>query len=102
MLAGPVAVDDAGEVVAPSDVGVQAEQIIRAVLAVHGATFADVRHIRSFMTNLDDLPAYGAVRRQLLPTANPPASTTVEVSGLFPPGAVLEVQVAAAVTHDRR
>lgn len=103
MLAGQVAVDDEGEVVAPGDAAAQAErifEIIQGVLAAYGATFADVMHIRTFITNLDHLPAYGSVRRRLFPAApaaNPPASTTVEVSRLFLPGAVLEVEVTAAV-----
>jgi 2-iminobutanoate/2-iminopropanoate deaminase len=100
--AGQVAVDDAGRVVAPGDAGAQAERIFEIVgglLAAHGATLADVSFIRTFMTSLDDLPAYGAVRRRLFPAAgqNPPASTTVEVSRLFLPGAVLEVEVTAVV-----
>jgi enamine deaminase RidA (YjgF/YER057c/UK114 family) len=101
VLAGQVAVDDEGAVVAPGDAGAQAErifEIIGGVLAAHGAGFADVLHIRTFMTDLDDLPAYGAVRRKLFPAmpgATPPASTTVEVSRLFLPGAVLEVEVTA-------
>jgi enamine deaminase RidA (YjgF/YER057c/UK114 family) len=99
MLAGQVAVDDAGEVVAPGDAAAQSErifEIIRGILAAHGATLADVMHIRTFMTDLADLPAYGAVRRRLFP-ADPPASTTVEVNRLFLAGAVLEVEVTAAV-----
>jgi enamine deaminase RidA (YjgF/YER057c/UK114 family) len=104
MLAGQVAVDDDGEVVAPGDAGAQAErifEIIGEVLAAHGATFANVLHIRTYMTDLNDLPTYGAVRRRLFPAApavNPPASTTVEVSRLFLPGAVLEVEITAAVS----
>jgi 2-iminobutanoate/2-iminopropanoate deaminase len=99
MLAGQVAVDDAGEVVAPGDATAQAErifEIINGVLAAHHATFADVMHIRTFMTSLHDLPAYAAVRRKLFPT-NPPPSTTVEVNRLFLPGATLEIEVTAAV-----
>ena len=99
MLAGQVAVDDAGKVVAPGDAAAQSErifEIIRGILAAHGATLADVMHIRTFMTDLADLPAYGAVRRRLIP-ADPPASTTVEVNRLFLAGAVLEVEVTAAV-----
>ena len=99
MLSGQVAVDDAGEVVAPGDITAQSEHVfnlIGGVLAAHGATFADVLHIRTFMTNLDDLPGYGAVRRRFF-TGPPPASTTVEVSRLFLPGALLEVEVTAAV-----
>ncbi|WP_250002783.1 RidA family protein [Actinoplanes sp. M2I2] len=102
LLAGQVAVDDAGEVVAPGDAAAQAERIFEIVgglLAAHGAGLADVLFIRTFMTDLGDLPAYGGVRRRLFaaPGRTPPASTTVEVSRLFLPGAVLEVEVTAAV-----
>ena len=102
MLAGQVAVDDDGAVVAPGDAAAQADrifEIIGGLLGAHGAGFGDVLHIRTFMTDLDDLPAYGAVRRRLFPGTPPPASTTVEVSGLFLPGAVLEVEVTAAVAR---
>ncbi|HEX7746188.1 MAG TPA: RidA family protein [Micromonosporaceae bacterium] len=101
MLSGQVAVDDDGAVVGPDDPIVQSERIfelIGAILAAHGAGFDDVVHIRTFMTDLAHLPAYGAVRRRLF-TGTPPASTTVEVSRLFLPGAVLEVEVTAAVAH---
>lgn len=103
MLSGQVGVDDEGDVVAPGDAAAQSERIfelIGAILAAHGAGFADVVHIRTFMTDLADLPAYGAVRRRLFP-GTPPASTTVEVSRLFKPGAVLEVEVTAAVPGSR-
>lgn len=99
MLAGQVAVDDDGRVVAPGDAGRQAERIfelISAILTAHGAGLTDVLHIRTFMTDLADLPAYGAVRRRLFPGTPPPASTTVQVGALFLPGAVLEVEVTAA------
>jgi 2-iminobutanoate/2-iminopropanoate deaminase len=98
VLAGQVAVDDAGAVVAPGDVTVQSERIfesIRLILAAHGATFADVLHIRTFLTDMNDLPAYGAVRGRVFTGTPPPASTTIEVSRLFLPGAVLEVEITA-------
>ena len=101
MLAGQVAVDDDGRVVAPGDAGKQAERIFEIVgglLRAHGADLRDVLHLRTFMTDLGDLPAYGSVRRRLFPGTPPPASTTVQVAGLFLPGAVLEVEVTAAVT----
>ncbi|GAB3947208.1 RidA family protein [Micromonospora vulcania] len=99
MLSGQVGVDDAGAVVAPGDVRAQSERIFELVgglLAAHGATFADVLHIRTFMTDLGDLAGYAAVRDRCFPDAKP-ASTTVEVSRLFLDGAVLEVEVTAAV-----
>ncbi|MFF5290730.1 RidA family protein [Paractinoplanes globisporus] len=99
MLAGQVAVDDDGQVVAPHHAGAQAErifEIIEGLLEAHGATLNDVLHIRTFMTDLGDLPAYGAVRSRRFTATPPPASTTVEVTKLFLPGAVLEVEVTAA------
>lgn len=98
-LAGQVAVDETGQVVSPGDITAQSEcifELIRGILAAHNATFADILHIRTFMTSLDDLPGYGAVRRRLFP-GTPPASTTVEVSRLFVDGALLEIEVTAAV-----
>ena len=99
LLAGQVGVDDDGNVVAPSEIGPQAErifEIIGGLLAAHGATFANVLHVRTFLTSLDDLPGYRAVRRAVF-TGTPPASTTVAVSGLVLPGTVIEVEVTAAV-----
>lgn len=96
MLAGQVALDNGGALVAPGDITAQAEHIfdvVEGILAAHGATFDDVMHVRTFMTDLTDLPAYGAVRRRRF--RNPPASTTVEIGRLFVDGAVLEVEVMA-------
>ncbi|NYH44706.1 enamine deaminase RidA (YjgF/YER057c/UK114 family) [Micromonospora jinlongensis] len=100
MLSGQVGVDDAGAVVAPGDVRTQSERIfelIGALLAAHGATFADVLHVRTFLTDLGDLAGYADVRNRHFGQTRP-ASTTVEVSRLFLDGAVLEVEVTAAVT----
>jgi 2-iminobutanoate/2-iminopropanoate deaminase len=71
-----VAVDDAGEVVVSGDAGalaIRIFEIIGGVLAAHGATLADFLHIRTLMTSLDDLPAYGAVRRGRFPWARTPS-----------------------------
>jgi 2-iminobutanoate/2-iminopropanoate deaminase len=98
-LAGQLALDEAGQVVAPGDVRAQAERIFAVtadILAAHGGALADVVHIRTFMTNLGDLPGYAEVRARHFP-GTPPASTTVEVGRLFRDGAVLEVEITAAV-----
>ncbi|GAA2484999.1 enamine deaminase RidA [Winogradskya humida] len=100
MLSGQVAVDDTGAIIAPGDAGAQAEQIfdlIAQLLAAHGTELHGVLHIRTFMTDLDDLPAYAKVRNRLFTATPPPASTTVEVGRLFLTGAVLEIEVTAAV-----
>ncbi|PZF90275.1 RidA family protein [Micromonospora deserti] len=104
LLAGQVAVDDHGQVVGPGDIVAQSErifQIVGGVLAAHGAGLADVLHIRTFLTDLGDLPGYAQVRRRLFTATPPPASTTVEVSRLFLPDARIEVEITAAVPTAR-
>ncbi|GAA2381385.1 RidA family protein [Dactylosporangium salmoneum] len=97
-LAGQIAIGDDGEIVGRGDMGAQARcifEVVRGILAAHGCGLEDVIHIRTFVTDLGLLPAYGEVRRELFP-GPPPASTTVEVSRLFREGALLEVEVTAA------
>ncbi len=97
LLAGQTGVDEHGDVVEPGDVAAQSERIfdsVEGLLAAHGAGLADIAHIRTFLTDLDDLPGYARVRGRRMAGLRP-ASTTVEVSRLFLPGAVLEVEVTA-------
>ncbi|MQY15353.1 2-iminobutanoate/2-iminopropanoate deaminase [Streptomyces sp. RB5] len=98
-LSGQIALGDDGEVVGPDDMTAQSHrvmEIIEAILAAHGAGWDDVVNIRTFLTDMDRLAEYGAVRRQYI-KGDPPTSTTVEVSRLFKPGALLEVEVTAAL-----
>ncbi|MFC7548076.1 RidA family protein [Plantactinospora sp. GCM10030261] len=98
VLSGQVGCDDSGAIVEPGDITAQSERIfklIEGILAAHGATFADVVNIRTFMTDLaGDLAGYAAVRRRYF-TGPPPTSTTVEVNKLFLPDAVIEVEITA-------
>lgn len=100
MLSGQVAVDDDLSVVAPGDMRGQSErifEIIGTILAAHGASFADIVNIRTFLTDLGKLGEYAEVRMKYLPTDAPPTSTTVEVSRLFLPEAVIEIEVTAVL-----
>jgi enamine deaminase RidA (YjgF/YER057c/UK114 family) len=102
-VAGQVALDDDGALVAPGDMTAQTERVyalLDAVLASQGATFADVVSIRTFVTDMGDLAGHAAIRARHLADP-PPASTTVEVASLFLPGAVVEVDVVAAVPAGR-
>ena len=95
-LSGQVAIDADGKVVG-NDMASQAEYImdrITAILAAHGAALSDVVNVRTYLTDMDQLPAYGKVRAVRF-DGTPPTITTVEVSRLFIPGALLEVEVLA-------
>lgn len=71
-------------------------ETIDALLTAHGATLADIINIRTYLTDITGLPVYGAVRAEYL-TGTPPTSMTFEVSGLFRPEALVEIDVVAAV-----
>jgi enamine deaminase RidA (YjgF/YER057c/UK114 family) len=95
-LSGQVAIDADGKIVS-KDMAAQAEYImdrITAILAAHGATLADVVNVRTYVTDMSQLPEYGKVRAALF-RDTPPTITTVEVSRLFVAGALLEIEVLA-------
>lgn len=99
VLAGQVALDHEGTLVGGDDMRAQTRQVfatIGALLADRGATFADVVNIRTYLADMSRLREYGEVRAGYLADALP-TSTTVEVSRLFRPGALLEVDVTAVV-----
>ena len=54
----------------------------------------ETTHPQSYLTDMSQLPEYGKVRAARF-TGTPPTVTTVEVSRLFVPGALLEVEVLA-------
>lgn len=99
-LSGQCSVDDDLAVVAPHDVRGQSERIFEittTILAAHGATWADVVNIRTYLTDMSKRAEYGEVRRKYVLADQLPTSTTVEVSALFLPEAVVEVEVMAVV-----
>ncbi|MDV7216107.1 RidA family protein [Streptomyces prunicolor] len=71
-------------------------ETIAALLKAHGATLADVINIRTYLTDITGLDEYGTARREFF-TGTPPTSMTFEVSRLFRPEALIEVEIVAAV-----
>lgn len=98
VLSGQVALDYDGSLVG-EDMTTQSEQVFRAIeglLSAYGAGFEHVVNIRTYLADMDLLGEYAAVRRKYF-TGTPPTSTTVEVSRLFRPEALLEVDITAVV-----
>jgi enamine deaminase RidA (YjgF/YER057c/UK114 family) len=48
-----------------------------------------------YLTDMEHLPALRAVRDEFVNTAQPPASTAVQVSALFRPDVLFELDVIA-------
>jgi reactive intermediate/imine deaminase len=98
-IAGQVAVDVEGNLVGPGDIAAQTDQVYKnlgAILAANGATFADVIKYNTYLVNIADRPASGAVRANYI--SEPfPASTLVAVAALAQPEYLIEVEAVAAI-----
>ncbi len=94
---GQLAVDPAGNVVAPNDATAQTEYVFRLIgeiLTAAGMTFDHVVKAQTFLTNMADFPKFSAVRNRHL-GASLAASTLIEVKGLALAGCCVEIEVTA-------
>jgi enamine deaminase RidA (YjgF/YER057c/UK114 family) len=100
VVSGQVAQDEDGHLVGPGDPEAQARQVFQNLgrcLAEADAGYADVVKLGFFVLDIAYLPALRAARDEVIDTTRPPASTAVQVAGLFAPGYLLEVEAWALV-----
>jgi enamine deaminase RidA (YjgF/YER057c/UK114 family) len=98
VIAGQVALDSQGQLVGLGNFAMQATQVFRNVIAALDAAGADARHLiklTTFVTDLSHLPVFREVRDQFLDREHQPASTLVQVSRLFRPEFLIEVEAMA-------
>jgi enamine deaminase RidA (YjgF/YER057c/UK114 family) len=103
-LAGQLATDADGNLVAPNDIRGQARasfQNIARVLEAAGASLKDVVRITVFITDMRYREGYHEARAEFYPT-DPPASTLVQVVALAVPGALIEIEAVAVVDTSAR
>jgi 2-iminobutanoate/2-iminopropanoate deaminase len=101
-VSGQVAFDADGTLVGEGDMARQTEaafENLKAILEANGGSFEHVVKITTFMTDIARLAEMRDVRARYLPDP-PPASTTVEVTSLFRPEAVIEVEAVAAIPKE--
>jgi enamine deaminase RidA (YjgF/YER057c/UK114 family) len=101
-IAGQLGLDPEGNLAgAPGDFHAQAKQAfenLRNALAAVGASFEHVVKLNNYLIDIrTHLPIYREVRDTYVNTANPPASTTIQISGLAVPGALYEVKAIVAL-----
>jgi enamine deaminase RidA (YjgF/YER057c/UK114 family) len=102
-ISGQVALDKDGNIVGENDLRAQAAQVcenIKYALAAVGATYANVVKLNTFMTDITQIQVLRDVRRLYVNQENPPASTTVEVSRLFRPGLLIEMDATAVLADE--
>ena len=102
-IAGQTALDRDGNVVGSNDFAAQAEQVFRNLtiaLQASGCTAANLVKLTVFLTDMDNLARYREARNRFFASVTPaaaPAVTLVEVSKLYGPDFLIEIEAIAAV-----
>jgi 2-iminobutanoate/2-iminopropanoate deaminase len=98
-VSGIVSVDADGALVGAGDVVAQTRRIFEimgAILADAGCSFADVARVTVYLTDVGDRTRINPVRQEVFGETLP-ASTLIEVSRLAVPGARIEIECVAAL-----
>ena len=101
-IAGQTALDRNGDLVGKDDFVAQAEQVFRnlsAALDAVGCTAANLVKLTVFLRDMGQLSAYREARNRFFATVSPPdapAVTLVEVSRLYGPDFLIEIEAIAA------
>ncbi len=98
-VSGQVALDETGTLVGSGDVAVQTRQCLRnleAILDGLGATWADVVRFNWYLVDIQGLQSVRDVRDEFLGDNPHPASSLIQVAGLFRPDCLIEVDAVVA------
>jgi 2-iminobutanoate/2-iminopropanoate deaminase len=98
-IAGQLARDGGGNIVGPGDMRAQLEQTFKnldACLKAAGATWADVVKTNTFVTDYEAFSQCREVRMRYFGVATP-TSTTIQISRLAQPEAMVEIEMIAAI-----
>ncbi len=98
-IAGQLARDANGDIVGPNDMRAQLEQTFKnldACLKAAGATWGDVIKTNTFVTDYEAFSACRDVRMRYFGIAIP-TSTTIQISRLAQPEAMVEIEMVAVV-----
>jgi enamine deaminase RidA (YjgF/YER057c/UK114 family) len=101
-IAGQTALDRDGNLVGKNDFAAQAEQVFRnlaVALKASGCTAANLVKLTVFLTDMGNLGRYRDVRNRFFASVTQPAApavTLVEVSKLYGPDFMIEIEAIAA------
>jgi len=101
-ISGQTATDAAGNVVGQDDFAAQAEQVFKnlsAALVAVGCTAASLVKLTVFLRDMANLGAYREARNRFFASVTPPAApavTLIEVSRLYGPEFLIEIEAIAA------
>ena len=102
-ISGQTALDRDGNLVGRNDLAGQAAQVFRnlaSALAARGCDASDLVKMTVFLTDMNNLGSYREARNRFFASVTPPAApavTLVEVSKLYGPDFLIEIETIAAV-----
>ena len=102
LIAGQTALDRDGRLIGKDDFAAQAAQVflnLGAALQSVGCSASDLVKLTVFLRNMSDLAAYREARNRFFATVTPPAApavTLIEVSKLYGPDFLIEIEAMAA------
>jgi 2-iminobutanoate/2-iminopropanoate deaminase len=100
IISGQVPLDKSGNLVGKDDMGIQAGQVflnIKTTLDELRGSMDDIVKLGFYVTDVSQLQAIRAARDKYINVNNPPASTLVQVSRLFRPDVMIEVEATAII-----
>lgn len=101
-IAGQTALDADGHLIGKNDFAAQAGQVfenLSIALRASGCTAANLVKLTVFLTEMDNLARYREARNRFFNLVTPPAApavTLVEVSKLYGPDFLIEIEAIAA------
>jgi len=99
-ISGQVALDSAGNLIGRGDFVAQTEQVfknLQAALESVGAGCKDLAKLTIFVVDISQVPALREIRNRYVNSANPPASSLVQVKGLVREEFLVEIEAVAVV-----
>ena len=100
ILSGQVAFDKDGQLVGKGDIAAQIQQVftnIKNIVEATGGSMKDVVKLNYYMTDVSQVQALRNIRDKFVNTAQPPASTLVQVSKLFRDDILVEIEATAVI-----
>jgi enamine deaminase RidA (YjgF/YER057c/UK114 family) len=102
-ISGQTALDRDGNLVGQNDFAAQAAQVFRnlaSALEARGCNASNLVKMTVFLTDMNNLGSYREARNQFFASVTPPAApavTLIEVSKLYGPDFLIEIEAIAAV-----
>jgi len=96
-ISGQAAIDDRGQIVGVEDFNAQAEQVfanLQRVLSAGGSSLKNVINVTIFLRDMSNFDKIVELRGRYF-TPPYPADTIVEVSSLYSPDALIEIEAVA-------